>query len=1362
MDNKKVGTKTGKTTKAGRDVYKTSDGEMVSEKSTTFKYKDKWINVPTIHNGYQYDDETLMLMLEEGLIKPTSIHDSLEEAEKAAIQRSENLKFNKGGMTMMNRPKPIYNRGGLNDEGGEIDEVSGNRVPVGGTKEGVRDDIDVNMSAGEWVADEATTRYHGIKTFLGMRDEALMGMKKMEAMGLMGNSDEATLPADMPFGMADLLVVEVDDSGSEKEIDMAAGGLVFNRGGTASTDQTGETISLQGARQQTPVRPRQEVTFDDVMAEAKMEFKEYRNSEGQSLMVPFIGGVPLYPIPEGYTLYTGEGSETGETDLPDTGAEAITPSAQEDRDDSSLIAYRASAKQNKGVEWETLSDEAFLEEANKRNGFGRNLAMGVASLISPLASIGMAGLLRMEDNKVLEMARSRLAALPQGSAQRAEYEKMIESYEARGKGIMGTIIGKIVDVVGGLFGSTKEQKAKAQNANLVGNSSLVVGKYSSNGQPTQAGVDAVNSGLVEGVNLAQYNKAVADLESTDPEVKKAAQETLAKFSAITTSEATKFVNKQIMDVVNAGIGDRTPEETRAALVNLVYQPSAVLKNELDGLTQGQKDFLGYDGTNYRDIVDYGREQLSAIAPRGDDLIQVTPQSITRDFTAGATTVAGQQLTTPTTQTQEQARQDQVNALIDIGISPRVANATVPMVDVPQVQVTETRNRDSLEGPEAAFAATPTVTTTAASEDANIPVTTSAQSYATMDMGEAGRTAAVPQEAEPDVGPSFPTTSFGQTDLNAQTEQAFQPTTVTTTGVGSGRDAADMPITADQVAYSTSGAGQSGADQYDPRTITQVPSEQVTNIPVTVSAQMDTPTLTQPAASDTSVPEASVSSIVGDPYVVRRSTGPTPLGAAEDTVPSIDTGTTYTDTSSLAGVAEASTSYSPDYATMDMGEAGRGATTEPAVTLPTSYDTDVVQQQMAELEDNYMAEAFGTETPATTEKTTAGGITLAEAVPETSAATTSTKSAFEIAFDAARAEEARQGIASGTSQFEFNGQMFSTATAEEVAARTTQTETEERQGRYDPTANKALSAGFTTNTLSQAEQDAFDAAVDRGDSAVADHFANINRLRNKQDAYAASNFDPAVGASLGLSAYDMEQAEKYGGSVQTAINQGRAESGGFLQPAVVTDDSKSKTSTTSNNNDRGSTTTTTTSSSDRDNNVASSGRTESQIQADINAALDASGGEWTSELNDLVSERDSARANEGTSGGGGSSNNDSGGGGGASSSSDDSCCFIMLEARYGDGTMDEVVRRYRDEHMTDRNRRGYYKVAEVLVPLMRKSPTIKWLVTKTFADPLVSYGKYYYGQNKHGVIYSPIKNLWMKLFDTVGGDTEFIRENGETV
>jgi hypothetical protein len=109
-----------------------------------------------------------------------------------------------------------------------------------------------------------------------------------------------------------------------------------------------------------------------------------------------------------------------------------------------------------------------------------------------------------------------------------------------------------------------------------------------------------------------------------------------------------------------------------------------------------------------------------------------------------------------------------------------------------------------------------------------------------------------------------------------------------------------------------------------------------------------------------------------------------------------------------------------------------------------------------------------------------------------------------------------------------------------------------------------------------------------------------------------------------------------------------------------------------------------------------------------------------------------------------------------------CCFIMLEARYGNGTMDEVVRRFRDEAMTDQNRRGYYKVAEVLVPLMRKSKVIKFLVRVTMTTPLVAYGKYYYGQNKWGKLMRPVKEFWLGLFNYLGDDHEFIRENGEIV
>jgi hypothetical protein len=121
-----------------------------------------------------------------------------------------------------------------------------------------------------------------------------------------------------------------------------------------------------------------------------------------------------------------------------------------------------------------------------------------------------------------------------------------------------------------------------------------------------------------------------------------------------------------------------------------------------------------------------------------------------------------------------------------------------------------------------------------------------------------------------------------------------------------------------------------------------------------------------------------------------------------------------------------------------------------------------------------------------------------------------------------------------------------------------------------------------------------------------------------------------------------------------------------------------------------------------------------------------------------------------------------GGGGTGGTGGGACCFIMLEARYGNGTMDAVVRKYRDEKMTARNRRGYYKLAEVFVPLMRESRVFKFLVTKTFADPLVCYGKYHYGENRWGWMFKPVERFWMRVFDVVGGDTEFIRENGETV
>jgi hypothetical protein len=113
-----------------------------------------------------------------------------------------------------------------------------------------------------------------------------------------------------------------------------------------------------------------------------------------------------------------------------------------------------------------------------------------------------------------------------------------------------------------------------------------------------------------------------------------------------------------------------------------------------------------------------------------------------------------------------------------------------------------------------------------------------------------------------------------------------------------------------------------------------------------------------------------------------------------------------------------------------------------------------------------------------------------------------------------------------------------------------------------------------------------------------------------------------------------------------------------------------------------------------------------------------------------------------------------------------CCWIFLEARYGNGTMDRVVRRFRDENMTARNRRGYYKMAEVLVPLMRKHWWVKAAVRLGMTSPLVCYGKWYYREGglwgRLGWVFAPVKSAWLKTWDFLGGDFEFLRANGEVV
>jgi hypothetical protein len=132
-------------------------------------------------------------------------------------------------MNNMAKQMEMFETGGLMDEGGTVDPVSGNDVPPGSTQEEVRDDIPAQLSEGEFVFPADVVRFIGLERLMMIRQRAKAGLKRMEEMGQMGNSEEAIMPDDLPFSIDDL---DMEDDGLE----MAQGGVVHmaNGGSTGS------------------------------------------------------------------------------------------------------------------------------------------------------------------------------------------------------------------------------------------------------------------------------------------------------------------------------------------------------------------------------------------------------------------------------------------------------------------------------------------------------------------------------------------------------------------------------------------------------------------------------------------------------------------------------------------------------------------------------------------------------------------------------------------------------------------------------------------------------------------------------------------------------------------------------------------------------------------------------------------------------------------------------------------------------------------------------------------------------------------------------------------------------------------------
>jgi len=99
--------KTGQTTTAGKPVYQ-KDGELISEKSVTVKIGDKFYNAPSLQNGKILNEDQVRDLLINKKIQATSIHDNLNDAIKAAQDRSKSLLKKYGGK--------VYTRKAMHDE----------------------------------------------------------------------------------------------------------------------------------------------------------------------------------------------------------------------------------------------------------------------------------------------------------------------------------------------------------------------------------------------------------------------------------------------------------------------------------------------------------------------------------------------------------------------------------------------------------------------------------------------------------------------------------------------------------------------------------------------------------------------------------------------------------------------------------------------------------------------------------------------------------------------------------------------------------------------------------------------------------------------------------------------------------------------------------------------------------------------------------------------------------------------------------------------------------------------------------------------------------------------------------------------
>lgn len=183
-----------------------------------------------------------------------------------------------------NDTEQLFAEGGMKDEGGTVDPVSGNDVPPGSLQNEVRDDIDAKLSEGEFVIPADVVRYIGLERLMKLRDEAKQGLNRMAEIGQMGNADQVENPEALHEGDKEF-ESEIDDIMSEVD-----GEQKFAAGGVVKVPEASKDILAKYNIQRTAItNPANDVRL-------------LKNAAGDSLYMTYFNGKPSGRIPKGYSV----------------------------------------------------------------------------------------------------------------------------------------------------------------------------------------------------------------------------------------------------------------------------------------------------------------------------------------------------------------------------------------------------------------------------------------------------------------------------------------------------------------------------------------------------------------------------------------------------------------------------------------------------------------------------------------------------------------------------------------------------------------------------------------------------------------------------------------------------------------------------------------------------------------------------------------------------------------------------------------------------------------------------------------------------------------------------------------------------